>query len=80
MLKNLPGITHTYDITLSVTNIKYSLYIFCIVFSVIAGIRSIEDYNMIRPHYALNGLTPMEAYTQKLPDMDFVSLPINRTV
>jgi len=34
-------------------------------------IRSIEDYNMIRPHYALNGLTPMEAYSQKLPDMDF---------
>ena len=34
-------------------------------------IKSIEDYNIFRPHYALNGLTPMEAYTQKLPDMDF---------
>ncbi|WP_162144104.1 DDE-type integrase/transposase/recombinase [Sporocytophaga myxococcoides] len=34
-------------------------------------IRSIEDYNIYRPHYAINGLTPMEAYTQKIPDMEF---------
>lgn len=34
-------------------------------------IRSIEDYNIYRPNYALNGLTPLEAYIQKLPNMDF---------
>ncbi|MBO9703189.1 MAG: hypothetical protein J7604_23445 [Sporocytophaga sp.] len=34
-------------------------------------IKSIEDYNLFRPHYALNGLTPIEAYTQKLSDIDF---------
>jgi hypothetical protein len=34
-------------------------------------IRCIEDYNIFRPHYALNGLTPIEAYTQKLPNMDY---------
>lgn len=32
---------------------------------------AVNDYNSIRPHCALGGLTPLEVYAQKLPSMDF---------
>lgn len=34
---------------------------------------AIHDYNHIQPHGSLNGLTLMEAYTVRTPNMDFTS-------
>lgn len=31
----------------------------------------VQDYNATRPHHALKGLTPLEAYVQQPPNLDF---------
>ena len=38
----------------------------------------VKDYNDIRPHNALNGLTPLEAYTGKHPDVHSFRLKMKR--
>lgn len=39
--------------------------------------RIVKDYNEIRPHGSLNGLTPIEAYTDVVVNMDFKEERIN---
>ncbi|MFN6947188.1 MAG: hypothetical protein ACK4ND_19780 [Cytophagaceae bacterium] len=32
-----------------------------------------DDYCTIRPHASIHGLTPLEAYSGSIPDLDFIS-------